>query len=302
MKISAKNQLGLAFDHFMKDDLFNLHYKTHLENASIQDRFDAMASVRDLFSDAKNKNFLFRQTALEISSRIKLDKGKLEDFSFLNRMPVKKRTFLVGDNKFYRWHRWSPDSDILVICVKLTDKIMDFETSELFKLPDHEIMEIVRQKFQEGKMSAYDRDMMLNSVSNQDFRRMASHTQEYQMWGINMQTGRLNYPENEITDDFFEEMATFMRLLIFTELSELEEVELKPNQTHGTKKEGKFVNESKLPVTIVDSSWNKIFVKGKFNVLPHLRWQRYGPGNSLAKIITIEEFEKEGYTRKVKKD
>lgn len=92
----------------------------------------------------------------------------------------------------------------------------------------------------------------------------------------------------------------FLQLLFFVEFSKAEFITLRPNQNNGaTKKEGKILNESRGDITIVNSAWNKIFIRDEgFTVSPHLRWQPYGPDKKLVKLIYISEFEKAGYERK----
>lgn len=78
---------------------------------------------------------------------------------------------------------------------------------------------------------------------------------------------------------------------------------LNPNQSHGTRKQGKVKNDSKSKVTIVDTSWNKIIIKDEeFWVEGHLRCQRCGKGNREIKIIPIMPFKKYGYVRGAKKE
>jgi hypothetical protein len=92
----------------------------------------------------------------------------------------------------------------------------------------------------------------------------------------------------------------FLQMLFFVEFSQAEFVLLKPNQNNGaSKKQGKILNDSRLDVTVVNSSWNKIYINNEgFSVSPHLRWQRCGPNNTQQKLIVISEFKKEGYVRK----
>ena len=47
----------------------------------------------------------------------------------------------------------------------------------------------------------------------------------------------------------------FIKMLIFIEFSDVTEVLLKPNQSIGTKKQGKYLNDSKNNFILVDSKW-----------------------------------------------
>lgn len=51
------------------------------------------------------------------------------------------------------------------------------------------------------------------------------------------------------------------------------------NSKIGTRKDGRYFNESREDIVIVDSTWNKIMVKtGEFGVSGHLRFQPSGEG------------------------
>lgn len=63
----------------------------------------------------------------------------------------------------------------------------------------------------------------------------------------------------------------------------------------------KYVNETKHDVEILDSSWFTTIVRTEgFGVTGHLRWQPCGPGRREVKLIYVEPFEKQGYTRTAK--
>ena len=91
----------------------------------------------------------------------------------------------------------------------------------------------------------------------------------------------------------------FLKLLFFIEFSDVEYRLLGPNQKIGTKKEENYLNETKNNITIVDSNWNIITVNNNsFKVCGHLRFQPIGKDRMGRKLIFIEEFEKEGYSRR----
>lgn len=90
-------------------------------------------------------------------------------------------------------------------------------------------------------------------------------------------------------------------LLCFVYLSENEEIILQPNQKIGTRKQGKVINELKVPITIINSRWNVTTIRTEgFSVRGHfaIRWS--GTGRSTAKLVFIEPFEKKGYIRLAK--
>ena len=91
-------------------------------------------------------------------------------------------------------------------------------------------------------------------------------------------------------------------MLIFIEFSDLTEVLLKPNQSICTKKQGKYLNDSKNNFILVDSKWNNIIISsGVFGVSGHFRLQRVGKDKQEVKLIYIKEFVKNGYVRGLKK-
>lgn len=106
--------------------------------------------------------------------------------------------------------------------------------------------------------------------------------------------------EDYMKDEVF---VRFLKMLIFTEYSETKEVLLKPNHKHGTRAEGKYINETSKDFIIVDSSWNKTIIKkDAFGVVGHFRLQPFGKDRQERKLIYISEFFKNGYVRGAKKD
>jgi hypothetical protein len=63
-----------------------------------------------------------------------------------------------------------------------------------------------------------------------------------------------------------------------------------------------YNNKSKHPIEIIDSTWFTTFIKSDaFKVRGHFRLQPCGEGLKDRKLIWINEFQKEGYTREAKK-
>lgn len=62
-----------------------------------------------------------------------------------------------------------------------------------------------------------------------------------------------------------------------------------------------YNNKSKTPIQIIDSTWLTTLVKSDaFKVRGHFRLQPHGHGLKDRKLIWINEFQKEGYTREAK--
>lgn len=123
---------------------------------------------------------------------------------------------------------------------------------------------------------------------------------KYTTFRINTENGSVSLPDtdNPLSVDLFK---NFIQHLIYLEFSDLEISILQPNGKMGTRKEGKFFNESKSNITIVDSAWNKIIIRvGEFGVRGHFRLQAMGEGRMKRKLIYIKEFTKKGYIRNAK--
>lgn len=64
----------------------------------------------------------------------------------------------------------------------------------------------------------------------------------------------------------------------------------------------KYVNHSKLTITVMDSKWFTTLVKSDaFKVRGHFRFQPHGDGMKDRKLIWISDFEKTGYTAPARK-
>ena len=308
MILNGKTQLGLAFDKYMQDEIFNMHYQKYLAvDPDIDRRANGVAQVLDLFNNEGNQNYVFRKTVTDIASKIKLDKGKFEDLTFLtDKLPRKKCTYLMGSDKFYRWFRWEDSSDISVVCIKMIPpepkEAAEIDNmKKLLELPKDQIIKLIDQKKSEGKLTPYEYNFVKSALDNKDYKNHAQKGIFYYLWGI--KDGKLHFPPDERNEDFYKEMMEFTKLLIFTELTEVETVELGPKQSSGTRKEGKWLNDTNKNVKVIDSSWNKVLIKGQsFNVTGHVRLQPFGPGMKHRKPIWVEEFEKEGYTRNALKE
>jgi hypothetical protein len=63
----------------------------------------------------------------------------------------------------------------------------------------------------------------------------------------------------------------------------------------------KYVNDTKLPVIILDSKWFTTIKTNGFPVKGHWRWQPCGEGLKDRNLIWINDFQKEGYTAPARK-
>lgn len=234
------------------------------EDATEENKLLAIEQIKEVVKDSDSKFYIFSKPAKELADRIHFDFDKFQA-SFLSFIPNgKKVTFLLGDT-FYRW-------------VKLQNKILVFAYYEfpiISKL-------IESTKLGNGKV-----------LNNYDIN--------YAFFSIHLKENQYSFP-NEIYPFTENTWIEIIRMIIFTELQELETVTLNPNQSVGTRKQGKFKNESKSRVVIVDSLWNKTLVRENgFLVSGHARLQGFGVGMQQRKLIWIDTFEKHGYVRQAKK-
>jgi len=97
-------------------------------------------------------------------------------------------------------------------------------------------------------------------------------------------------------------LSSFLTTLYFIHNCEIEQRIIKPNQKDRSNGQ-KHYNESKSDITILDCRWFTELVRDTpFHVRGHLRWQVHGEGRTKRKLIWIDEFEKNGYTRKAAKN
>lgn len=209
-----------------------------------------------------NTNYLIKDTAFDMASKIPLsDKF---DIKFLANVPNKKATFLLGKDFTVRYIK--QDNNIFVFYLFITD--------------------------------TEDGDYL-----NFFFSRMDLVTGEI-IFPVDEQEGDVSFtldaiPVDRIGKNGAVQLATFIRLLLFVELSDINIEVLEPNQKTGTRKTGKVVNQSKTNIVVVDSKWNTVSVRTEsFLVNGHWRMQPCGVGKRERRLIWIDTFEKKGYVRR----
>lgn len=99
-------------------------------------------------------------------------------------------------------------------------------------------------------------------------------------------------------------LLLILGFVVFKNYCDIETVEVEGGRKVKTKND-KYVNETKSNIKVLDCTWFTNLVRtGAFMVGDEtggfLRWQHYGPGKSQKKLIWIDPFEKQGYTRKAK--
>jgi hypothetical protein len=98
---------------------------------------------------------------------------------------------------------------------------------------------------------------------------------------------------------FFE--SFIITFILFKKYCDIETKEVSPKNRRAVVGGNKYVNETDKRIQILDCTWfTNLVVSGAFGVTGHLRWQPCGPNLSQRKLIWVDAYEKEGYTRKAK--
>lgn len=95
--------------------------------------------------------------------------------------------------------------------------------------------------------------------------------------------------------------ASYLRALFFLQFAEVE-TKIVNNKNRKVKiGDDKVINRTEFQIEVIDSTYYTNIIRTEsFNVTGHFRWQPFGQGRSLVKLIYIKDFEKEGYERKAK--
>lgn len=110
-----------------------------------------------------------------------------------------------------------------------------------------------------------------------------------------------NIDKTAIEQYTFEWVGQCLGIQLFKKYAEVETKFLPA----GSKVKGidcKYVNDTKVDITYLDSTWFTTLVKSDaFKVRGHFRFQAYGEGMKERKLIWISDFQKSGYTSPAKK-
>lgn len=296
MKLNSKNQLGLKIEknHDLQIEMLAIRTQNiqDLGEAGGMEHVidEAIAAATELIlRDVKliNHNYLIRETAMEMVRKIPIN-AKF-DIKFLKNVPTKKGTFLLGDELAFRYFK-----------IGNTMNAVFFET-EYQSISHLNPIQLEELKVGVDKMTGVE-------LLNDDVMKGLS----WKYINIDLETGEIKLPTKEsqaldakagyyveekpMKDEYFK---LFVQLLLFIELSDLKVHVLEPNQKTGTRKTGKYINESDSNVSIVDSKWNVVSVRTEsFLVSGHWRMQPCGVGHLERKLIFVDTFEKKGYTRR----
>ncbi len=122
----------------------------------------------------------------------------------------------------------------------------------------------------------------------------------YIMLYVNLEAGELC--ENMNSKDGLEISPFLYSLMCFVELCDNEIKVIEPKQQYGTQKTGKIINTTPFPITVINNNWNITTIKSEgFPVSGHVALYWTGPGRSIPKMLYVEPYMKDGYTRKAGK-
>lgn len=114
----------------------------------------------------------------------------------------------------------------------------------------------------------------------------------------------VGFTEQSGADTWIEgHIHTILMILLFKQFAEVETKEIGGKDNPKKAKVGaeKYLNETDTTVNILDCNWFTTIVRSKgFGVKGHFRMQPCGEGMRQRKLIYIEDFVKQGYSRKAK--
>lgn len=197
---------------------------------------------------------------------------------------------------------------VVVLADRVKIDLDKFDFKYLSKLPERKVTFLLGNKF----FRWYKTPNKINVVAvfQQEIAKEAlkyypqgvTHDVAYVFFSFDTEIGAISFPPNPHPPFNFETAVEFLKLLVFTEFSPIENKVLFPNQKIGTRREGNYKNESNNKVIIVDSTWNtNIILTKEFLVSGHFRWQKFGKNFSQVKLTWISTFKKDGYHKGAKK-
>lgn len=272
--------LGIAFHRIIEFQKLFIDSMTNLEvlagvrksfpNYDMNERLEAMKQIA---SSADNKIYYISRKVQEHASLVKYEKINLNWFK---KLKGGNFTYIINKNEFYRF--WINEGKSIHI-------------GHFYPEPNY----AGTIKDNMGAAMPKDWKSMENlPVSKWDVFPIRFNMDEHPNGYMPIDPSQNNLPKE-----------FFVKLLLFMELSKVEEHFIKPNQkinispTPGRNFDNKIKNESGVNVTFVNTSWNKIIiVNGEFKVGGHWRVQPCGPKRADYKLTWIDDYKKSGYMRR----
>ena len=270
MRIKRNNFLGLSFSQNesyskIRHDLYQDRLSEIKKLSKNDDEVEKYSNdIASLLSQEGNKNYLITQSSMGIINGIKIDGDKIDGKVFKGLPLNKKITILLGERLFFRYHIKEDN----IFCISVHSDPLDYINNQISYIT-----------------------FRINTKDGTFSENIFQDGNAYSQIGMTTTKGK-----------FMKWFSMFLKTLIYLEFSELNTVILKNGSKHGTKKAGKYLNESGEEVVIVDSTWNKTIIRvEEFGVSGHLRLQPFGKGRINRKLIYVSDYIKKGYVRNAKK-
>lgn len=279
MKLNSQSQLGLNITPQVVDNIVSCQWDNYISKCpDLELKEKAFNQFYDVFSDECKRGSSIDRILKDPTSGVKIN--QYERFQNQNYIIAKTATEMAKKIKI--------DED-------------KFDVRFLNKIKDKKITFLLGNDLFIRYIKRGDEIMAIRVTTTPVAGGIAY--MNYLSFKINTATGyisHVNNPDQPFADPQFK---LFVQLLVFTELSKLEIKILAPREKFGTRKVGKFINESAHKITVIDSVWNTISVRNiGFGVSGHWRFQRCGKDFSEVEYIFIEPFRKKGYVRGAKKE
>lgn len=280
MRIKKEKFAGLSLPDCFRDSASSEKIKQIKGMTLTDERKERLiTAVDDIVSDSKNKNYLLSSTSYDLIDKIKID-GEKSDCTFFSGLELgKKITVLVGEDKFFRY--LSTEDGIL--CLIVNREIIKSDLPSHYKIREGD--ELTAEENNYDKVF-FNRSYIFINTKNGFIENGTDFSQRIEIKQIS------HIPE----------IINLLKTILFLEFSDIETVLLKEGDKIGTRRQGKYLNESGKDVILVDSTWNKTIIRlGGFGVRGHIRLQAFGSGRTKRKLIYIPEYTKKGYVRNAKK-
>lgn len=276
MKLNSNSQFGLNISQGIVDRIMDSQWNGTIKNLDEKRQLSDIYWLCDLFSsELKGRRDL--REALKVSG---------SSFESLDFSPNKN--YLVAQTAMEMAKKIKIDED-------------KFDVKFLHKVKDQKITFLLGEQ----TFVRYIKRANIIFALRVDAEKVGDigFSVNYTIFKINTETGDVDYPNKPDAPLTNSNFKFFVQLLVFTELSKLEIKILNPKEKFGTRKSGKYINESNQKIVVIDSVWNTISVRNVgFDVSGHWRWQRKGAGYSDVEYIFIDGFRKKGYVRGAKKE
>ncbi len=207
--------------------------------------------------------------------------------------PDDNKTYYVTNSVMDKLHLFDSKKCLKTEGWKIFSQLKDFKKTLILPTKDEQVCIRVMKK--NGVLS-------FNHLSFKFHKKEErTRTEEGQAYWITL---FVDLEENKLAEHFYSEdgkriAPLLYALMCYIELCDNEEVIVKPKEKYGTKKTGNFINTFKLPIIVINNTWNVTTIRDEeFTVSGHVAIRMSGKGWSIPRLVYIEPYVKEGYVRK----